>query len=128
MNIVLPVPTTDFERELIQALTDYFNNLEDGVTEARRPNIKNITANYTVLVDDHTILVDATAGAVTLTLPVAVKSSRRTVSVKKTDASVNNVVLIAASGDLIDGAATSSLTTQYESITVHSDGVGWWVI
>lgn len=86
------------------------------------------TAAYTVAVGDDVVLVDATAAAVTVTLPTAASFKDISVTVKKTDASANAVTIDGNGSELIDGAATKALATQYKSYTVISDGAGWQII
>jgi hypothetical protein len=74
----------------------------------------------------HVVLVSAASVAnYTLTLPVAVQG--RQVTIKKTDATTNTLT-IAGGGRLIDGASTAVMRVQYESITVVSDGINWFII
>lgn len=73
-------------------------------------------------------LVDATGGAVTLTLPTAASALRRTYNVKKTDSSLNAVTIDGAGAETIDGAATQTLIAQYESIMIVSDGTSWFIL
>jgi hypothetical protein len=79
------------------------------------------TANYTVSVVDDTILVDATAGPVTITL-IPAAWTPNTYTVKKIDSTANAVTVAAHAGDTIDGAATVSLTTQYQHVKVVPGG------
>lgn len=85
------------------------------------------TANYTATAADHTIVVDATAGAVTITLPTAVGIKGRTYTIKKID-NANNVVIDGNGSQTIDGSTTKTLTTQYQTVTVQSDNANWFVI
>ena len=76
----------------------------------------------TNLGDTHyTILVDATAGAVVISLPdstVTLNIAGRVYNVKKIDATANPVtVQRVGASDLIDGATTNVLTVQYQSRT-----------
>lgn len=73
-------------------------------------------------------LVDATGGAVTLTLPTAASALRRTYHIKKTDSSLNTVTIDGAGAETIDGDATQTLIAQYESIMIVSDGTSWFVL
>ncbi len=86
------------------------------------------TANYTATVNDYVILVDASGGAVTITLPAASTVSGRLYNIKKTDSSANAVILDGNAAETVDGSATISTTTQYQSFTVVCDGTQWWVI
>lgn len=78
---------------------------------------------------DHTILVNASGGAVIPTLPAANSvPAGKTYIIKKIDASANAVTITAAGADLIDGAATKAITTQYTVLRIESDGVSnWWI-
>ena len=86
------------------------------------------TANYTGLYSDDVILGDATSGAITITLPTAVGFSGKVFNIKKTDSSVNAVTIATTSSQTIDGALTQPILTQYQNITVVSNGVGWSVL
>ena len=76
-----------------------------------------VTANYSVSVVDQTILVDATAGPVTVTL-ISAAWTPNTYTVKKTDGSANAVTIAVASGEHIDGATTQTLTAQWQKLNV----------
>lgn len=92
---------------------------------AGRPAPDSETATATLPdVAHQVVLADATSGVVTLTLPAQVAG--RTVTVKKVDATAN-VVISPASGN-VDGAASKTLTTQYEVARLISDGTNWWLI
>ena len=77
---------------------------------------------YTVLASDETILVNAVAGAVTVTLPTA--TSGRILTVKKLDVSANAVTLAGT----VDGAASPTLTVQWSSRILQADGAAWFVL
>lgn len=89
--------------------------------------LRAVAASDTVRVADGVLLADATAGVVTLTLPKAETMRGRRVTVKKLD-NANDVEVAAASGETVDGAADVTLTTQYEVVTVVSDGTAWHVV
>lgn len=76
----------------------------------------------------HTVLVDASGAARTIALPAAATVSGREYVVKKTDASANAVIIDPAGAELIDGAATHSMTTQWESVQIQSNGTSWFII
>lgn len=88
----------------------------------------SISANATAAVDVAIYLVDATLGAVTLTLPPAASCADRVYQVKKTDSSVNGVVIDGDGAETIDGLASQTLAVQYEAIAVVSDGTQWWIL
>lgn len=94
--------------------TPILNGLQVAVTSK--------SADYTALVTDHVILVDASGGVVTITLPAASASFGSNAGVewriKKTDVSANAVTISAAGADTVDGAASTSLTSQYQAKTI----------
>jgi len=91
------------------------------------------SANYTVLLTDFNagilhLYVDASAGVVTITLPSAATmgASNRTYQlyVYKKDSSGNGVVLTGSAN--INGAATYTVTPQYESILITSNATQYY--
>lgn len=97
---------------------------------AARPPIATKTANYTATVRDGLILCDATAGAVTITLPTAASAFLDgfgfQFSITKIDASANACTLEGDGAETIDGAANFSTTTQWAGVTVLSNGTAWF--
>lgn len=85
------------------------------------------TAAYTATIDDGLILCDATSGAFTVTLPAVSGNAGLELTIKKIDASVNAITVDGNASETIDDAATASLASQYNSVTVVCDGVEWWV-
>lgn len=77
---------------------------------------------------NETLLVNASGGSITVNLPAAAVASGREINVKKTDATGNSVILDGNLAETIDGAATQSITTQYESLRVVSDGSNWHIV
>lgn len=90
-------------------------------------NVTTKTSAYTIGTSDVVVLADATSGAFTLTLPTA--TSGYTYYIKKIDSSANAItVATSPNTQTIDGATTHSLSTQYASLTIVSDGSNWYVI
>jgi hypothetical protein len=85
------------------------------------------TSAYTAA-SETVILVDASGGAVTITLPPAASSSGRRYVVKKIDSSANAVTLDGNGSETIDGATTLPLYCQYDFVGVVCDGSNWLVI
>ncbi len=87
------------------------------------------SASYGILTTDYIITFDASGGSRTATLPTAVGASGTCYVIKKIDSSTNTVILATTSAQTIDGAASSALAlaTQYESITLCSDGANWLI-
>lgn len=82
------------------------------------------TANYTATANDGSIEVDATSGAVTITLPAVSGAAGRIYTIKKTDASGNAVTVDPNASETIDGATTASLASQYSTITIQANAAG----
>jgi len=81
---------------------------------------------YSVTATDEVVLADATAGAITVNLPTP--TSGRRLNVKKIDSSANVVTVDTPGAETIDGAATFPLASQYDSVTLVSDGTDWFVL
>jgi hypothetical protein len=92
----------------------------------RRTKTVNVTAAYSVAADVFWVRCDATAGAITVTLPASLDWQGRQIGVIKTDASVNAVTVSRAGSDLINGSSTKSLASQYSKTVVISDGTTNW--
>lgn len=74
----------------------------------------------------YVILVDATLGDVTLTLPAVSAWPGRIIQVKKIDSTVNQVIIDPAGADLIEGEATLELLFYGEAVPFISDGISEW--
>jgi hypothetical protein len=73
-------------------------------------------------------LCDATDGVFSVYLPAAADSLGRVLNFKKIDSSVNAVTIDANGAETIDDALTFVLASQYDCVTITSDGTEWWVI
>jgi YVTN family beta-propeller protein len=93
------------------------------------PDAVSVSSAYTpVICADGTVLVDTSAGSVTITLPTAVYSGDCPVTIKKMSAA-NTMNIATTSSQTIDGSAsTIPVTVQYEAVTVMSDGTNWTVV
>lgn len=82
------------------------------------------TTTYAILTTDNLVL--CSGSAFTATLPTASGVTGKQYTIKKTDSTLANIITIATtSSQTIDGSTTTTLNTQYESITVISDGSNW---
>lgn len=91
-------------------------------------DFETVTANRTVTTADHLLIVDATAGAITITLPAASTMAGRVVRVKAKSVSGGNITIDANAAETIDGAATLVLSTLYAKTALFCDGSTWWTI
>ena len=92
--------------------------------------VQSISANTTVAASQNALLVkcNALSAAFTVTLPTAVGVTGKTFHIKKTDTSAFAVTIATTSSQTIDGVATVAVYSQYDSITVYSDGANWMII
>jgi hypothetical protein len=87
-----------------------------------------ITTNTTLGAMDRVIFVDATSDHVTASLPPAPPVAGKVYDIKKIDSSGNDVVILANGGDTIDGDGSKTISVQYTSITIVSNGMTGWNI
>lgn len=91
---------------------------------------RTVDASGNILVTDSVLLVDATAGPVTINLLSAAAANARALTVIKVDATENAVTLQAQAGQTIptsDGRQqTCDLTIQDEFVRILPDGVSHW--
>lgn len=122
MTQLTPVPyndTPDFYRLVGSAV----NNLIQ-----RKREVSSKSAAYTITVGDDVVLVDATTGAITVTLPKAGPYVGISFTVKKIDASANAVTVDGDGAETIDGAANTPLAAQWDRVTVVSNGTAWFKV
>jgi hypothetical protein len=92
-----------------------------------KKRIRTVTAAYVMLINDETILADGTAGAMPITLPSAAGLAGVTKKIKKIDSTGNVITINTTSSQTIDGVTSKTLTAQWQTITVFSDGLNWLV-
>ena len=90
--------------------------------------ISTITTNTTLNETYYTVLVDCTAGNVTVTLPPVATTGKRVYIIKKIDVSANTITIDANGAELIDGAATKTISNQYAFYTIQSNTSAWYII
>lgn len=83
--------------------------------------------NYGVGNNVDVVLVDASTGDLTITLPALGTDSRR-VHVKKVDTTGHWVRIQGQGGALIDGLAFKETDVPYLCMTTVSHGAGWWIL
>ena len=84
------------------------------------------TGTYTVTTTDDIILVDATSGAFTITLPTAASTTAKKYHIVKIDSTANAVTIDGNGSETIDGATTQILDGQYTSMIISSNGSNWF--
>jgi hypothetical protein len=89
-------------------------------------SIRTVTSNTTLGGTDYTVLVDATGGAITVTLPAPSASiSGRTYIVKKIGGGLTNDVIL--SGSIEDGTSMS-IYNDWTVVKLQTNGTKWYVI
>lgn len=89
---------------------------------------RTVTANYILTDSDHVILVSGTTANIELTLPSAAANPYIQYVVKKIDPTIYKAVVYGSGSEKIDGVSPLEINTQYESVTLFSDGVSSWHI
>jgi hypothetical protein len=132
----MTTPRTGIEAGNLERGVDLLRRMLGGLVPLRELKsdgplstpVRSITASATVEdVADAVIVADATSAPVTVTLPTAA-GHRRQYTVKRLNSGANAVTVAAAGGETIDGAGTYPLSTQYQAVTVASDGTAWHVV
>lgn len=95
---------------------------------ATRGAYRSVTTSGNVLSGDYLIIADATAGAITMTLPPAALLSGRIYVFKRINSGANAVIVDPSGAETIDGAATYTLSAQWNSVTIMSNGTAWFII
>lgn len=83
----------------------------------------NITAG-----SDQVLLVDATTGAINVTLPAANTKTGKTYRIKKTDSTTNLVTIIPNGAETIDGYVNMIVAYHNSTIDIVSNGNYWYIV
>jgi hypothetical protein len=95
---------------------------------ATRGAYRSVTTSGNVVSGDYLIIADATAGAITMTLPPAALVPGRIYAFKRINSGANAVIIDGYASETIDGALTHTLTPQWNSLTIMSNGVAWFIL
>jgi hypothetical protein len=124
--------------EAQQAIFEALGFLTTASSPAGFSQIRPVTTklvDYTITEDDSVVLVDTTAGAVIITLPLAADVYNtlggygQQFTVKRiTDADANTVTVTPAGADLLDGGTVVLAGSSLAKTTFISDGTAWWVV
>jgi len=138
----LPAATSQYDpryiNQLVQRIQIYFSQLDSNTPQHAEKytaqqfvgglvsTYRTADADTAILPSDSLLMVDATDGPVTVTLPSAASVAGRSFTVKKIDASGNAVTLDAGS-ETIDGSSTLAISAQWDASTIQSIGTAWAV-
>ena len=95
---------------------------------ATRGAYRSVTTTGNVVSGDYLIVADAAGGAITMTLPPAALVPGRIYAFKRVNSGANAVVIDPNASETIDGAATYTLSAQWNSVTIMSNGTAWFII
>jgi hypothetical protein len=90
-------------------------------------DIQTYTVNTVLTSYNSIVLVNASGGPRTMTLPSPSSVRGAVINIKKIDSSLNAVTISPPSGT-IDGAASASLAFQWDSLMITSDGTNFYLI
>ena len=89
---------------------------------------RNVTTTGNVVSGDYLIVADAAGGAITMTLPPAALVPGRIYVFKRINSGANAVIVDGYASETIDGAATHTLTPQWNALTIMSNGVAGFIL
>jgi len=128
---------TDFDAQIPLVLTSEIPVANSGADEkitaqqiideaSKSYNVASKVTDYQSLVDDF-ILSSASTVEITITLPTAVGNIGKEVNVKRIDSTIYDTIVDTLNSETIDGNLTQSITKQYTTMTVISDGANWFI-
>ena len=117
------------------ALATSLNNadllLDTAIYEYTRELITNVSGDATLLAKAQTVLVDASTGPVTITMPFPEEcfNGNRSLrfAVHKIDSSSNAVTILPSGSALIVGEASQDLQLEGEILNFITDGTNWYL-
>jgi hypothetical protein len=131
-NLILPSVNDPTDQDLWGGmLNSNFSAIDTLFVESIKTVTSDVTTsgNVTEADSNKMILVDATAGNVTLLLLAAATAGDGfKFAVKKIDASANTVTLDPNASETIDGEATYVLSQENSSVLLVSDGTNWQIM
>lgn len=144
MAEIVPVKPTrkDFEKFLpdlrtVKAFESLFDQVPSSLDAqeeqidfllARIQKIATITSSFNVPIGNYSVLADATAGLITVTLPLAADSESFIIGTTKIDSSANIVRIQRSGSDLIAGETSHDLLFEEEVLNFISDGSAWELV
>lgn len=113
--------------EIISVLPLLLSKLITGEASVLGEQVVRYTSVSTVLTEsDDILIVDATAGAVIVSLPTASNTGKQYIIVKIDD-SANTVTINVFGNDTIEGGSSVVLSSQYDKTILVSGGVATWL-
>lgn len=111
--------------ELVNFLTRELGAVERAIVSAPLVATRTVTADTTLSLSDGLVCVDATDGAVTITLPALPAAGGYKLIVKRLNAGANAVTVTATEN--IDGGSVT-LSAQYDGVSIVGDAATYHVV
>ena len=92
----------------------------------RAVRIITVTTNITLTSSHDMVLVDCTAGDITITIPAASAYPFKQYWIKKEDGSRHKVIVKCSGTDKLDNYAEWYITYRYDTMSIVSDSVDEW--
>lgn len=144
MTVIVPVKPTrkDFEKFLpdlrtVKAFESLFDKIPSDVNDlteqvnfllARIQKTASITSSFNVPIGNYSVLADATAGLIIVTLPLAADSKSFIIGTTKIDSSTNIVRIQRSGSDLIAGETSHDILFEEEVLNFISEGTNWELV
>jgi len=127
-----PPPSSDQEKiiTLSSTFANYTANVKPYSDGSLVPYINGDIGNAsTIVYFDNAKLQKKTVGtAITLTLPTAVEGATYIIKDEGGNASSNNITIATPGTETIDSSASTTIVSNYNSVTLYSDGSNWFII
>lgn len=123
MRVQRIYPAQGRPEESFRAIAEAVNRLADV---APYEGIVTVSSDADVNSDFGFWIGDSTGGNVVMNVPPAEAHKGKSFTFKKIDGSANEVQVTPTSG-MVDGAASVSLTSQWDAVTITSDGDNWLI-
>ena len=100
---------------------------QDTVTNQNREfSSPIVTGDYTVLITDGTVRVDATSGDITITMPLSTAGVGYMYNIKRIDlVTANKVTIVGSGGELIDSKAAGINLSTESNLSVQAVTAGY---
>lgn len=104
--------------------------IDAGATSVTRNTQNAVASNISTTADDYYIGVDSASGTFTVTLSSTDATDGRELVIHDDggNASTNNITIDTESTESIDGATSATITSDYGSIRLRSDGSNWFTV
>lgn len=122
--IETPLYAADQPKEFSIPWIQWWNRIIQLFAQSFRTEV-TITSDYTAQPGD-VIFVYTTAGNVAVSLPSAAGSQNGEITITKVSNDANQLLVVPAGTDLVQGAQSQTVTAQWTVLRYGSDGAGNW--